>query len=277
MALSGFNSDFELSLGSIVGVRAFKLDYLGRLTGIVRDSVFKPGINVAQCDYCSTKKFATCDCGFYAYFSGQDNSQMEGEPVGAVIEGTGRTIIGTKGFRTEKAELKALFPLGNTVGGGNWVARKTRWFYPTFNWFDRVYRADHETALGVGSVMAALLLLLFGFFSLFTADWELGTWMLPASLWFAGLARRFWMSGEDGVMGRLTRQTSPKRAAAPLDRLRELYPDVPVYRNMRTALRKHPLTTAEEHVPEPVLPNPTNTDDFWALPATPRRTNAYGR
>ena len=54
----------------------------------------------------------SCQCGFYAY-TDPESSEIESytgnsDYVLGVIRGTGRTLIGTKGFRTELAEIVAL-------------------------------------------------------------------------------------------------------------------------------------------------------------------------
>jgi hypothetical protein len=52
-----------------------------------------------------------CQCGFYAY---SDSKHAETKPyksehvILGIVRGTGRTLIGTKGFRCEKAEIVAL-------------------------------------------------------------------------------------------------------------------------------------------------------------------------
>lgn len=78
-----------------------------------------------------------CKCGFYAY---TDPNRPESRPTAAneyvvgVVRGSGRTLIGTKGFRTEKAEIVAL--LDPTRGGrkkADWrqeQAAKIRRVYP---------------------------------------------------------------------------------------------------------------------------------------------------
>lgn len=58
-----------------------------------------------------------CGCGFYAY-TGPDRPEVakrEKDDIVGVIRGTGRTLIGTHGFRCEKAEIVAL--LDPTLGG----------------------------------------------------------------------------------------------------------------------------------------------------------------
>lgn len=279
MATNGFNADFELSLGSVVGVRAFKFDYLDRLVGVSHDDkVFIPGVNQAECWICNLEELATCDCGFYAYFRGQDNQYMRGNPVGAIIEGTGKTVIGSKGFRTEKAELLALFPLSRrkTV---NWRVRITRWLYPSQRWFKRAYDEDIEAPVFAISTILAVVLGAVGIASLFSSDWETGTWMLPVAAWLGGLGRRCSALAGGPDISHLVRTRKEARREDPFPKLSKLYPDVPVYQSQREALRKHPLTTAEEHIPVPVIPTPETVDGFWDLPTTPRKeiTSYNGR
>jgi hypothetical protein len=50
---------------------------------------------------------ATCSCGFYAYFD-EANDYADSTTVTGVIEAYGKVTIGTRGFRAEKARLRAL-------------------------------------------------------------------------------------------------------------------------------------------------------------------------
>lgn len=56
-----------------------------------------------------------CTCGFYAYNSRENDQHSQAQFVGGVIKGYGRTLIGPKGFRCEKAEIVAL--IDPTRGG----------------------------------------------------------------------------------------------------------------------------------------------------------------
>jgi hypothetical protein len=281
MAINGFTGDFELSLGSIVGVRAFALDYLGRLVGVTKtDKVFKPGVNLADCSRCRLNRLATCECGFYAYFSGQDNKHMQGNPVGAIIEGTGKTVIGTKGFRTEKAELLALFPLrkrGNSDKPKP-IARFTRYLYPSARWFAQTNTNDTMGYWGFGSFALTVILAIFTFFMLFASGITLDIVGAVAMVYVGGFLRRMTyvgQAGQDQGLAMICR--TPKKYVVPVvdpfDRLRELYPDVPIYKSLKEAVKKHPLSTAEEHIPDPVLPSPATEDNFWELSTTPRKSS----
>ncbi len=282
MAINGFEGDFELSLGSVVGVRAFKIDWLGRLVGVSQDDkVFTPEVNTAECYRCQLKRLADCECGFYGYFSGQDNQYMRGNPVGAIIEGTGKTVIGTKGFRTEKAKLLALFPLGGKKNRARGPVRITRNLYPTAEWFVGTRARQTEAAWGIGSTIAVVVLLIVGLALVIAASaTEYGIAALVLCAWLVGFFRRMvYMDTNSGraILNRISRTSQkPVEEPDPFERLRELYPDVPVYKSLKEALRKHPLSTAEKHIPDPVLPSPATEDNFWKLSTTPRR-NTYVR
>lgn len=133
---------YEFALGSIKGMRSWKIDEQGRLRGVTHPAIWKPGENVADCKAsrrvpgCKCSKCdafylgyydelgrtspsprhkvdlrkghtfsADCECGFWAYdeFSFKEHGDIVG-----VIAGYGRTTIGTKGFRCEKASILAL-------------------------------------------------------------------------------------------------------------------------------------------------------------------------
>lgn len=53
---------------------------------------------------------ASHNCGFWAYWSIADRSWYDKLPVFGVVEGTGRVLIGTKGFRCQQARIVALVP-----------------------------------------------------------------------------------------------------------------------------------------------------------------------
>lgn len=134
-----------LAVGSVRGIRTFDVDALGRLTAVTRKSVWRPGENTATCPlltqeqyeerhveedeqetgyevtyhlsgfssgwltagprYCRGIAHPMCSCGFYAY---HDGSVYPTGQVTGVIEGYGKTTVGTKGFRCEKARIVAL-------------------------------------------------------------------------------------------------------------------------------------------------------------------------
>lgn len=74
---------------------------------------WQPGVNIARCRRMEDpiqehrSPCSECGCGFWAYWASYD--AVWGELVG-VIEGYGKTLIGDKGFRCEKAKILALAP-----------------------------------------------------------------------------------------------------------------------------------------------------------------------
>lgn len=164
MSNSDFSgAEFDYAPGSIHGLRSWRMDAFGRLTGVTHKRIWTPGENTATCEapprreLCpkaslgevqmwEENKYALmwrttpprpkpcgkdlsckdgyhtsvpshdfdpgCSCGFWAYF--EDGFAEHGEVVG-VIEGYGRTTIGTRGFRAEKARIVAFSTKGLTL------------------------------------------------------------------------------------------------------------------------------------------------------------------
>ena len=127
------NDDFTgpaLAAGTVLGVRAFDIDNLGRLRGVTHADVFRPGENIARCRATPQGRWthvpdgmtwtpdeprehhpgsADCDCGYWAHYDGTHS--YESTPrASAIIEGYGLVTLGTSGFRAGKARLVALVP-----------------------------------------------------------------------------------------------------------------------------------------------------------------------
>lgn len=49
-----------------------------------------------------------CTCGFYAFFDNDENQWHQPGQIKGLIEGYGLTTVGTRGFRCEKAKIRAL-------------------------------------------------------------------------------------------------------------------------------------------------------------------------
>lgn len=130
---------FDFAVGEVYGMRMWRMDQYGRLGARNWKGLWKPGVNVAKCIQresvsvgAGSYSFATgewrysernshpapfegCSCGFYAYTDPHHaetqsfTNKNTGEAVVlGIIKGTGRTLIGTQGFRCEKAEIVAL-------------------------------------------------------------------------------------------------------------------------------------------------------------------------
>lgn len=208
MTADGFTGpvtdDFDFTLGHVTGVRGFKLDQYDRLVGVTKRKVFKPGVNIATCGTEPTDDIADHCCGYYAYFQeeGTNDPNFYNAEVGAIVRGYGRTVVGTKGFRAEKADLVALFPLEKEKPKPATKAPKTP--RPQPNFFSRFYPREgwfrtHGAGFGwvFGSTLASVLLL----FSLsFTIPFSLlehsgvttviAACTPPAFMWAVGFSRR---------------------------------------------------------------------------------------
>lgn len=160
--MDGFaGADFGLALGHADGYRWWKLA-APQLTGSparagrdwptapligANDFMWQPGVNEAVCstdpfheppvEYAGSKDVcldgvtwqkaaSECGCGFWAYWKPQEHpitgSSGTFLPVLGVVRGTGRTLIGPLGFRSQQARIIALhlpFQIVRTDPGGS--------------------------------------------------------------------------------------------------------------------------------------------------------------
>lgn len=137
---------WDKQIGAVYGYRRFKVDNYSRIRPWAPiDYIWTPGENVARCQaprydlslrlMSSTYRLGSetnenrhrapapgCNCGFYArsVFDQAVIDDVWDEPnaVLGVIEGYGRTEIGTKGFRSEKAVIRELWIPGRKAAMG---------------------------------------------------------------------------------------------------------------------------------------------------------------
>ncbi len=133
------DADYSLIMGSVRGFRWYSLtapdlrqNPFGNLNDLWKNSdsrwlrgqqsfEWQSGINTARCMNDDThvppvewdeKTGAECGCGFWAYWQPNQHEMSGGRagtlPVLGVIEGTGRIVIGTKGFRSQYAKIIAV-------------------------------------------------------------------------------------------------------------------------------------------------------------------------
>jgi hypothetical protein len=137
----GAPGDPEFIAGSVTGYRWWALAADGRLLGM--HDAWTPGENHARCladrpghhlvrgagqqpgpglqrplHPAADVPAEACFCGFYAYWT-VPGQMVPGTllPVLGVIEGYGKVLIGSKGFRCATAKIMALCPLGSPVPG----------------------------------------------------------------------------------------------------------------------------------------------------------------
>jgi hypothetical protein len=118
-----------LVLGSVRGRRSFGVTAEGHLTGLFYSQVWHPGENRASClhdggivvrrpdggigvTWSSAREIGAghglqgCTCGFYAYY--REDPFSTSRRISGIVEGYGRVVLGTGGFRCEKARVLAL-------------------------------------------------------------------------------------------------------------------------------------------------------------------------
>lgn len=150
-----------LVLGSVRGRRSFGTTTDGHLTGVFHTQVWRPGENRAWCRHdggvverrpdgrivvstASAREIGTahglggCTCGFYAYY--QQDPYTTHRRLSGVVEGYGRVVLGTAGFRAEKARILALLLPGDraAVDQVEVDVARVRARYPDVQFFDDV-------------------------------------------------------------------------------------------------------------------------------------------
>jgi len=119
--LPGFDDEIKLYPTPVIGVRAFRLQVYGteiKLSGpLFPNFLWQPGVNTRICYSLGSKGRAPehdlelCSCGFYAYHhhSGvSERDRSNSMSVIGIIEGSGKVMLGTKGFRANEARISAL-------------------------------------------------------------------------------------------------------------------------------------------------------------------------
>lgn len=160
----------------------------------------------------------SCMCGYWAYW---DYPKFGENGVVGIIEGWGKTLIGDEGFRCQKAKIVALVLPDADV--------------------PPMFRRD-RASLVTSAVFAVLctMYLMFFILSLFTLDPEwsdlaaAGLFSLASGVWFGA-----WKKHKDVVQPAPNREFTVSFSKA--DKIRKLYPDVPVYRTLNDAKKDFPL------------------------------------
>lgn len=108
-------SEFEgypLIAGSINGIRSWRVEDDGTLTGVSHHREWTLGENHAECAYYAkpTHRVASdeCSCGFYAYLDPSANAYCFSDAPRGIVKAYGAVTVGSRGFRAEKAQIVAL-------------------------------------------------------------------------------------------------------------------------------------------------------------------------
>lgn len=123
---AGQGEEWPFAVGDVRGVRMWRVCRSGHIhPAHVEAKPWTSGLNTAQC--LSPRIFGArtshtapdegCSCGFYAYFDhgkpirtlSRAYSDAGYGVIAGTIRGHGRTLIGTDGFRCEKAQIESLY------------------------------------------------------------------------------------------------------------------------------------------------------------------------
>jgi len=222
----GFSSDYTLVPDAAYGYRAWDYD---KEAGIL-ESVFILGrwdvVNTATCKYDSlrlsrgynTHRLEECICGFYSYHNIDDVAYTY-MPVHGVVKISGKTVVGTRGFRSSKAEIVAL-----SVSSSHRFFRITPVTKPFF------------VTSAVFAVIAAVIAII----AFFTSRDLLG---VAWAVFVPSLT-----TGFSAALGDLLARTtwpSSTMTRADLKKLRQNYPGVPIFFSDKKMLKHFPLTKVD--------------------------------
>lgn len=262
MSSSEFAGSRPLALGSLHGVRVWRPTADGTLTGWTFQQEWEPGQNLSVCrrtgllgwQRASTRNpnlpaeasedrrcsgvAASCGCGFWAYYTETPEFTLSG--VVGVIEAYGKTTLGSKGFRAEKAKIVALaFPK---------VGRMRRLLHKAAEW-----TFAHGTLSQVIAPVTALagvvpvVVFMHGWLA-----WVVGLAVSIACGLNAGflyvLGERRWVTrvGQRIHYDEVAREGVPYAQTEEVEaKVRARYPDVPVYDSVEAMLAAHPLSEPE--------------------------------
>lgn len=289
----GATDDFgqrQLVPGSVVGVRRFSVDTLGRLTGVTHQQVWRPGVNEAKCDGSGGRLGMGYVTGGVAGMRVYYHSTATAEPpspdsaarhthrCGSKTDEKGREhgcLCGYYGFFADdpdnhgygRGDLTGIIEGTGvaTVGRKGFRAEKARivalvkperrrQHNPVKQW---VIDRGHNT----GATVAFLGCLAIAFGTMGTI--VLAQMSLFGLFMLAFIALGVWLiwCAETGLNRRVYDRATDERAVD-WAQVRRNYPDVPVYPSLRAALARHPLSEP------PPAPSPeTLGDAFWTADA----------
>lgn len=122
MGLEGFSDrEMPLAVGHVTGIRNWYLKMAGTEYFLEGQwlAQWSSGVNEAVCRPAASKVYANtpahvpahsapftpCGCGFWAYW--HPHPSLAHSPLTGIIRGYGHVIVGSRGFRCQKAEILA--------------------------------------------------------------------------------------------------------------------------------------------------------------------------
>lgn len=222
-------SDREFHVGSLVGLRAFAVDSLGRLSGPSQGGIFTPGVNEAECKVDPYTKAMQAQVALLeAHLAGMNQ----------IRHGHGKK---RESAQRPPAKTAAPAPRHTVAGLGCKCG-----FYAYFDGLNDYMRTGRVAAVVEG----------FGLYTLGTRGFRTSKARLLALI-EPPMGRL-----EGGFVfnpfGTTTNPAPSTPAMTPLlwSYVRRNYSEVPVFTTEDAALAEYPLY-------EPEVPTPGTTDDFW--------------
>jgi hypothetical protein len=210
-------------LGSVRGMRTFRVRLDGRLASVNRPHVWSPGTNTAQCQTTEGEcqgyvGHPRCTCGFYAYHDGSEGD-AQGIVTG-IIDGFGCATIGTKGFRVSKAKILALCLPYDADQIRAYTRRFRFWLALTFS-----------CAFLMGMALSMSMFVIFGMT------------VFPSLLGLAPMVSMFSLVGAIRAYQKASRcrQQLFVSRAVPMAKIREIYPDAQIFNSVAEMLAAFPV------------------------------------
>ncbi len=179
------------------------------------------------------KNMEHCSCGFYSYKRAVSPPiHAATAPVSGVIQVSGRTVVGTKGYRSEKAEIKALYV--------------NKACYNTGRIFLNAFRAMWRRNPPVTVMM-------FGFYPLWLLFMlGMGHGLLIGLCVYLGVMMGIWAftSLILYMAARDSSEFSRKQRKVAVERMRGRYPTIPVYTSWRQLLKDFPVQPVSKSTKE---------------------------
>lgn len=249
------SSDFSglpFAAGSVKGIRSFGVTVAGRLTGVFRGEYsWSPYENTAECVWGGGGETGHpigsdgCMCGFWAYAANDETQEyvrgserfalaLLGRQLVAIasggrvlptipgaIEAYGSVMLGTRGFRAEKAKVIALVDESLAP-----VSLRTRLAIRWHRWATKCHNGgDFQVPMRAGQIAGAV-----GVFTLVTGLF--GTpWLVGLGVFLLGLTFVLFKAIHDGISYRYGRKPIPSRPLPhpEIKLIRKNYTDVTWY------------------------------------------------
>lgn len=258
------------AVGSLTGLRSFRVTSDGRLTAINFPYVYHGGENHARCEMGIPDSVSVrfgeyhhvavqwCTCGFYAYYNGKD-SYSSVNTVTGIVQGYGKCTYGAEGFRAQKVRILAIINPHLTDKQVREQEKKDKMMVENNTIKPLPWRGRFMMSRWCDTLIVSLILLyglvIFGFNTLSPPPWTI----IPCALfWITDVfavttlihKRRKWRGSKSWMQKKTDLDIGivpPKKES--FAKISAQYPHVPQYRSNSEALKIFPLTDYYKETP----------------------------